>query len=172
MGFFSSSRSAAPEFVDYWTPERLKGGVSKFQSIHKPEALDPIYAREADRLRQGISGAYASRGFGALRTGPAAYREAEGLRQFGETRAAGEEEQLMNFLRMLQSGAVSYTPQKGPSGFAALAGPLLGAAGYGIGGPVGSAIGSRIGGAFRTSQTVPPSDLGFGGDMGFSGMFT
>lgn len=163
MGFFSSSKSPAPSFVDYWTPDRLTRSIDEyFGKIYKPQAQDPIYAREADRLRQGISGAYASRGFGALRTGPAAFQEAEGLRKFGETRAAGEQESLMDFLKMLQSGAVSYTPQKGPSGFSALAGPLLGAVGYGIGGPLGGAIGSGFGSLFGGGAGGTSKGGGFG----------
>lgn len=153
MGFFKSGKTPAPQFIDYWTPGRLKESISQFGQVYRPEALDPIYKRAQEEMSQRISGEYASRGFGALRTGPAAYRASEAARQFGETRTADEQEQLMRFLQMRQSGAVSYTPQKTPSGFSALAGPLLGAVGYGMGGPIGGAIGSGFAGLFNRTPT-------------------
>lgn len=158
MAFFKSSTSQAPTFVDYWSPDRLTRSIEEyFGKIYRPQALDPLYKRAQDQMSERISGEYASRGFGALRTGPAAYRASEAARQFGETRAAGEQGQLMDFLKMLQSGAVSYTPQKGPSGFAALAGPLLGAAGKGIGTQIGGMdFGSLFG--YGASQPTLPRD--------------
>lgn len=154
MGFFKAKQPSF-EFRDYWTPEKLKESVGQYGSIYKPEAEDPIYARAADRLRQGISGSYASRGFGALRTGPAAHQEAQGLQEMEENRSATELQRLMEFLKMRQSGATGVVTPGRESGFSKLAGPLLGAVGYGLGGPAGGAIASGFGGLFGGSPGPP-----------------
>lgn len=159
MGFFSGSKPSF-SFRDYWTPERLKGGIEQFGSIYRPEAMDPVYARAMREMSEGISGEYASRGFGALRTGPAAYRASRERERFGEARAADEQNRLMDFLKMLQSGAVGVTTPGKASGFSALAGPLLGAVGKGIGGPLGGAISRGVGNLFGGGeQSYTPGNL-------------
>lgn len=165
MGFFSSGKTAAPTFGfnEYWTPERLKGGIGEFGQVYKPEALDPIWNRAQGQASEKISGEYASRGFGALRTGPAAYRASESARQMGESRAADEQERLMEFLKMKMAGSNphQYTQQKTPSGFSALTGPLLGAAGTALGGPLAGAAMSGFGSLFSggTAQPQMPRDF-------------
>ena len=156
---------ASFRWEDYWSPERLQEKTGQFGSVYKPEVMDPIYARAGREMGEGISGAYASRGFGALRTGPAAYRHSRELERLGEFRAADEQDRLMAYLKMIQSGAAGVvTPgRKGGGGFAALAGPFLGAMGQGLGssaaGGISGGFGKLFSGGGVGAQPSMPQDF-------------
>ena len=131
-----------------------------FQEDEK--AQDPYYARMLDRMNQGIEGSYASRGFGSLRTGPAAYQAGQAAQTVNEGRLANTVSRRDAWKRMAlgfgsnPQGRTAYSIPGRKSAFSSIAGPFLGAAGYGLGGPAGAAIGSGIGGLFGGQTNTDP----------------
>ena len=119
------------------------------------EAEDPIYAREAQRMKQGIAGAAAEKGFGMLRHGPSLDLEARGLQEMGENRAMRDVARRDEYKRWVMSGGraaatptgrSAYGEREGPSGFAAMMAPAMGQLGKQAGSNIGERFGQLTGG--------------------------
>lgn len=141
------------------------------------EAYDPLYEREFKRFQEMASGAAAERGFGSLRHGPTLSLVGRGAQEMSENRAAQEAGNMENYRKWVISGGRQAATPTGrtafmtggsPSAFSMLAGPLLGAAGYGMGGPIGGAIGGGIGSMF--SQRQQPQQYSPGNLFGSPGI--
>ena len=139
------------------------------------EAEDPIYAREAQRMKQGIAGAAAEKGFGMLRQGPSLDLEARGLQEMGENRAAREVERRQQYKQWVMSGGraaatptgrSAYGEREGPSGFAAMMAPAMGQLGKQAGSNIGERFGQLTGGfanLFRRGGGGYPTGSPLGG---------
>lgn len=98
-------------------------------------ALDPLYAREEDRYKQGVYGAAADAGFGPLRMGPATSQISRGLQEMGENRTANQVARKDAWRQFVLSGGRAatipqgrelYQPQQRSNPWAQLGGGLLG----------------------------------------------
>lgn len=119
----------------------------------------PGWMREEKEMMEDLSQAYADLGWGSLRVGPQAASTALARERLSEARAkdksawrryvesAGEEQ-----LPQVPGSNIMAGAQRGQSPFSAITGPLLGAVGYGMGGPIAGMAGSTVGGWLGQEQ--------------------